>query len=204
MRVGWRSLFRLILHCLYTCFHQFLHQRHWYWSTHWEANNGFRCGITCKFLPVFLYDWRAYMYAYVWFLEAEPRKHSVIIKSCIGISGHLEIIGAFSGARRCRPYGRSDLRQIALRLFWTSCYVFIYFTTFAFCHGCLLPLSWRFIIVIDCDDFTGNSRQHLFSPLSQAKMGVWTIVVSRPPALSGLRLSYLLVQLRGGAFQFRS
>ena len=80
------------------------------------------------------------MQAYVWFLEAEPNKHPVIIKSWIGISGPLEIIGAFSGARRCRPYGRSDPRQIALRLFWTSCYVLIYFTSLAFCHGCVFPL----------------------------------------------------------------
>ena len=56
----------------------------------------------------------------------------------MGISGHLEIVGAFGGARRCRPYGRSNLRQIALRFFRTSCYVFIYFTTLAFCHGCVL------------------------------------------------------------------
>jgi hypothetical protein len=71
----------------------------------------------------------------VWFLEAEPHKHPVIIKSWIGISGPLEIIGAFRGARRCRPYGRSDLRQVASRLFWTSCYVFIYFAIFSFFHG---------------------------------------------------------------------
>ncbi len=76
------------------------------------------------------------MYAHVWFLEAEPDKHPVIIKSRIGISGPLEIIGAFNGARRCRPYGRSDLRQIAMRLFGTPCYVFIHFTSLGFCHGC--------------------------------------------------------------------
>ena len=82
------------------------------------------------------------MQAQVWFLEAEPGKHPVIkINSWIRISGHLEIIGAFSGTRRCRPYGRSDLRQIALHLFGTSCYVFIYSTTFAFGHGCVLPVS---------------------------------------------------------------
>ena len=76
------------------------------------------------------------MQAYVWFLEAEPDKHPVIIiNSRVRISGHLEIVGAFGGARRCRPYSRPDLGQIALRLFWTSCYVFIYPTTFAFCHG---------------------------------------------------------------------
>ena len=80
------------------------------------------------------------MYTYVWFLEAEPSEHPVIIiKSWIGISGHLEIVGALRGARHCRPYGRSDLREFALRLFWTSCYVFIYSITFAFCHGCILP-----------------------------------------------------------------
>jgi len=85
------------------------------------------------------------MYAEVWFLEAEPNKHPVIIKSWIGIPGHFEIIGAFRGTRRCRSYGRSDLRQIASRLFWTSCNVFIYFTIFAFCFGCVLPLSWCFV-----------------------------------------------------------
>ena len=139
------SLFRLILHGLYTCFHQLLHERRWCRFSHWEANNGFRCGITCKFLPIFLYYGRGYMQAYVWFLEAEPRKHPVIIfNSWIGIPGHSEIIGAFRGPRRSRPYGRSDLRQIALRLFRTSCYVFIRSTTFAFCHGCVLPLSQRF------------------------------------------------------------
>jgi len=80
----------------------------------------------------------------VWFLEAEPGKHPVIIINCwIGISGHLEIIGAFSGARRCRSYGRSDLREIALRLFWTSCYVFIYFTTVG-CVGLILFPIWAF------------------------------------------------------------
>jgi len=73
------------------------------------------------------------MQAYMWFLEAEPGKHPVIIiNSWIGISGHLEIIGAFNGTRRGRLYGRSGLRQIALRLFWTSCCVFIYFTTLRF------------------------------------------------------------------------
>ena len=96
---------------------------------------------------MFLYDWRSYMYAYVWFLEAEPDKHPVIIKSRIGISGHLEIIGAFSGARRCRPYRGSHLRQIALRFFWARCYVCVYFTGFAFCHGCILPLLFFFIAV---------------------------------------------------------
>ena len=69
----------------------------------------------------------------MWFLEAEPGKHPVIIiNPRMAISGHLEIIGAFSGARHCRSYGRSLLRQIALCLFKTSCYVFIYSTTFAF------------------------------------------------------------------------
>ena len=82
------------------------------------------------------------MQAYMRLLEAEPGKHPVvIINSRIGISGPLEIIGAFGGTRHCRPYGRSDLRQIALRLFRTSCYVFIHSTTFAFCHRCVLPLS---------------------------------------------------------------
>jgi hypothetical protein len=28
-----------------------------------------------------------------------------------------------------------------LRLFWASCYVFIYFITFALFQGCALPLS---------------------------------------------------------------
>ena len=81
------------------------------------------------------------MQANVRFLEAEPRKHPVIIESRIGVSGHLEIIDAFSGTRRCRPYGRPDFRQIALRLFRTSCYVFICFTIFAFCQGGVLSLS---------------------------------------------------------------
>ncbi len=82
------------------------------------------------------------MQAYVWFLEAEPSKHPVvIINSWIGIPGHLEVIGAFSGSGRYRPYGRSDLCQTALRLFRASCYVFIYLTTVVFCHGCVLPCS---------------------------------------------------------------
>jgi len=81
------------------------------------------------------------MQAYVWFLKAEPGEHTIIIiNTWIGISGPLEIIGAFSGTRRCRPNGRSDLCQIDLRLFWTSCYVFIYPTTFVFCQGRVLPL----------------------------------------------------------------
>jgi len=81
------------------------------------------------------------MQAYVWFLEAEPGKHPVIkINSWIGISRHSEIVGAFGGTRRSRPYRRSELRQIALDLFWTSCDVFIYSTTFAFSHSCVLPL----------------------------------------------------------------
>jgi len=85
------------------------------------------------------------MQAHMRFLEAEPGKHSVvIINSWMGISGPLEIIGALSGTRHCRPYGRSDLRQIALRLFWTTCYVFIYSTTLAFCHACVLLLSYCF------------------------------------------------------------
>jgi len=80
------------------------------------------------------------MQAYVWFLEAEPGKHPVIkLNSWIRISGHSVIVGAFSGTRRNRAYGRSDPRQIALRLFWTSCDVFIHPATFAFCHGCVLP-----------------------------------------------------------------
>ncbi len=82
------------------------------------------------------------MQACVRFLEAEPSKHPVIIiNSWRGISGPLEIIGALCGTRRGGPYGGSDLRQIGLRLFWTSCYVFIYSTTFAFCQGWVLPLS---------------------------------------------------------------
>jgi len=82
------------------------------------------------------------MQAQVWFLEAEPGKHPVIkINSWIRISGHLEIIGAFSGTGRCRAYGRSELREIALRLLRTSCYVFFYSSTFAFCHGCVLAFG---------------------------------------------------------------
>jgi hypothetical protein len=80
------------------------------------------------------------MQAHVWFLEAEPGKHPVItINSWMGISGHLEIIGAFNGIRHCRLYGCSDFREIALHLFRTSCYVFIYFTLVSFCHGRVLP-----------------------------------------------------------------
>jgi len=76
------------------------------------------------------------MQAYVWFLEAEPSEHPVIIiNSGIGIPGHLEIIGAFGGTRRRHPYGRSDLPQIALRLFWTPGYIFIHFTIFPLSHG---------------------------------------------------------------------
>ncbi|GEM_PF-5925035 len=82
------------------------------------------------------------MQAQVWFLEAEPGKHPVIkINSWIRISGHLEIIGAFSGTGRCRAYGRSEFREIALRLLRTSCYVFFYSSTFAFCHGCVLAFG---------------------------------------------------------------
>jgi hypothetical protein len=28
-----------------------------------------------------------------------------------------------------------------LRLFWTSCYVFIYSSAFTFCHGCVLAFG---------------------------------------------------------------
>jgi hypothetical protein len=80
------------------------------------------------------------MQAYVRLLEAEPGKHPVIIKSRIGISWHLEIIRAFSGAWRRRPYRSPDLHQIPLCLFWTFCYVFVNPTTFVFCHGCILGL----------------------------------------------------------------
>src|SRR5580693_9334960 len=46
------------------------------------------------------------MQAYVWFLEAEPGNHPVIvINPWIGISGHFEIIAAFSGAIRSLPGG---------------------------------------------------------------------------------------------------
>ena len=76
------------------------------------------------------------MQAYVWFLEAEPGEHPVvIINSWIGIAGHSKVVGAFSGAWRGRSYGRSDFREIPLRLFRTSCYVLVYFAAFAFCHG---------------------------------------------------------------------
>ena len=81
------------------------------------------------------------MQAHVWFLEAEPRKHSVIVKSWIGISGPVEIVGAFCRARRCRPNRGSDLRQIVLGLLWTFCEVFRDSTTFGSCHGSLLPSS---------------------------------------------------------------
>ena len=82
------------------------------------------------------------MQAYVWLLEAEPGKHPVIIiNRRIGISGPLEIVGAFRGARHCRPYRRSDLRQIPSRLFRTSCDVFIHSTAFALRHVRVLPSS---------------------------------------------------------------
>jgi hypothetical protein len=85
------------------------------------------------------------MQAYEGFLEAEPGKHPiVIVNSWLVISGHSEIISAFSGARRSRPYGRSDLCQIALHLFRASCDVFIYSTAFASCHGCVLSMSQCF------------------------------------------------------------
>jgi hypothetical protein len=35
----------LILHRFYACFHQFLHQCHWYRFVDWEADNRLRCGI---------------------------------------------------------------------------------------------------------------------------------------------------------------
>jgi hypothetical protein len=72
-----------------------------------------------------LYYWRAYMQAYVRFPEAEPGKHPIIVITRIGISGHLEVIGAF------RP----------LRLFWTSCYVFVDLARPGFCRRCILRTS---------------------------------------------------------------
>src|SRR5271156_2617156 len=84
------------------------------------------------------------MQAYVRLLEAEPGKHPIVIlNSWIGISGHSEIIGAFGGGRRSRPYGRSDLRQIAPRLFRATCYVFIHATTLALCHSCVRSFHQR-------------------------------------------------------------
>jgi len=102
------------------------------------------------------------MQAYVCFLEAEPDKHPVVIINCwIGKSGHAEIVGAFTCAGRGGAYGRSDLRQIALRLFRTSCYVFIYSTSFAFCHGGVLSLS-RTQIVIQESLYCGQQPPVLF------------------------------------------
>ena len=86
------------------------------------------------------------MQPYVRFLEAEPSKHSVIkFKPWIRISRHLKIVSAFNGTRHSRPYSRSDLRQIATHLFRTTCNIFIYSTTFAFCHGCVLPSPYYFV-----------------------------------------------------------
>lgn len=50
-----------------------------YRFVHWKANDGFRCGITRKFLAMFLDDRGAYVQADVWLLEAEPSNSSVII-----------------------------------------------------------------------------------------------------------------------------
>jgi hypothetical protein len=78
----------------------------------------------------------------VGFFVAESGEHSVVkIDVWIGISGHLKIIGAFRGTWGGRLNGRSELRQIGLRLFWASRYVFIYSTTFAFRHGCSMSLN---------------------------------------------------------------
>jgi hypothetical protein len=51
----------LIFHYLYTSFHQSLHQCNSYWFIRCKVNNSFRCSVTCKFLPVFLYYWGAYV-----------------------------------------------------------------------------------------------------------------------------------------------
>jgi len=105
------------------------------------------------------------MQTYVWFLEAEPGKHPIVIKSRIRIPGHLEIIGAFSGARRRRSYRGSHPRQIALRLSRTFCYVFVHFTSCAFCHGCILPLSF-FHGGRDCNFTDGFRHNYLAARLT--------------------------------------
>ena len=74
------------------------------------------------------------MQAYVGFLVAEPHKHPVIIKTLIGIAGHLEIVGAFRCARRGSLYGSSHLRQAALRLTRTARDVIVHVPDFALCH----------------------------------------------------------------------
>lgn len=115
-------------------------QCHGYRFVHWKANDGFRRGITRKFLAMFLDDRGAYVQADVWLLEAEPGKHSIVVKSWIGVSGHLEIIRAFNSTWCCGAYGRSDLPQILLRPFRTSCYVCVYFiSNFAFYHNRIVP-----------------------------------------------------------------
>src|SRR5580658_8281221 len=119
------SLFSLILHHLYACLYQLFHQCRWDRFIYWKADNRLRCGITCKFLLVLLYHRRAHMQAYVGLLKTEPGKHPIIIKSWIRIPGHLEIVGALSGAGCGHLYGGSDLREVGSRLFGTACYVFV-------------------------------------------------------------------------------
>src|SRR5271155_5510197 len=106
---------------------------------------------------MFLYYCWGYMQAYVWLLEAEPGEHSVvIINFWIGISGHLEIVGAFRGAGGSCAYGRSELLQIFLRLFWTSDYVFVYCRTFAFCHVAFSAFCGGFFILARMGHAAGN------------------------------------------------
>ena len=87
------------------------------------------------------------MQAYMGFLEAEPGKHPVIIKSWIGISWPVEIIGAFSGTWGSRLYRGPDLYQTAVCLFWTFCDVFVYFNRLAFRHGCVSPVVCFWIAI---------------------------------------------------------
>jgi hypothetical protein len=90
------------------------------------------------------------MQTYVRFPETEPGKHPIIVIAGIGISGHLEVIGAFRRTRRSRPYRGSYLRQISLRFFLTSCYVFVDLARPGFCRHCILRMS--VLIVLDCCD----------------------------------------------------
>src|ERR1700733_10876790 len=87
-----------------------------------------------QFRTVLLDDWRAYMQAHERFFEAEPDKHPVIVETGIGVSGHLEVIGALCRPRRDGLYRSSHLCQIVLRLFWTAGYVFVYFTRPGLCR----------------------------------------------------------------------
>ena len=70
------------------------------------------------------YYWRTNMQAQVWFLIAEPYKHSIIIIPFIGVSWHLKIISAFGGIMGYILYRSSDLHQPILYIFRTFSYIF--------------------------------------------------------------------------------